>query len=120
MPRKKKEEKVESTGPKYLSQGEINQFELANLKLAVRKEQRKYLEMKKKCIQETQAKLQEQLEVQKCLMKMLENDLVQLEQVKNEEIRKHRDWFSSVKKKYDIPDGATFGHDPLSGEIIIN
>lgn len=125
MPRKKKEVSVPkaievSDGPQYLTQEEMHRFEIANLKLQLRKEQKKHLAVKRKDIHTTIEMLQEKINVQEKVSKLLDHDMVRLQQVTNEEVRAHREWFSSLKEKYGIDPDASFGHDPVSGEIVIS
>lgn len=97
----------------YLTKEELDKFDIATTQRQLRKEQQKNLENQRR-------HLRTQMELLECKLLLLDHELLELSGKMKDEVEKHRKWFEALKEKYNVPQDSGFGHDPVTGEIVIS
>lgn len=119
MAKKAKLELVDDGTKKYLTQSEMDKFEIENLKEVIRKQELSDLEQKKQIIMLKVQYYNLQVDLCKKDIELLEKNKLEKLSVYDKERNEHKKFVKSLKEKLNITT-ERFGFNPDTGEIVID
>jgi hypothetical protein len=104
----------------YLTDEELKKLNDNANKHKLQKYEDDILLLKKRLIEAEQATLKAKLDTLTYRLQLADYHILQSTRSRRLLKEHNKELIESIREKYDIPDGITFGYDPDSGELIIN
>jgi len=102
-----------NNGKQYLSEEELRILEVGDLEAKVRR-------LEKKLLEKDSRLLQLDIELKQERLKNMSFRLLESDRVHKDKLTQHKLKVDSIKERYGIPEECRWGHDPISGEIVVD